>query len=208
MIGNANSSARARSLPTCVLTCAHAIAPPPSFDVALTGELALQARRVVLDSQVRLRLEVRDDIGRAPVAGDHRRVVAVVVARDRRDVATRAQLRLDLPHAPLGCSRCGRRRRSRARRRQGRSAVRSQPGSDSSPGPTGSKGRCPRTGSVASRRPGRRRRLRRSRAARRAAPGAGSDRRMTCISSNISSSFSLDDPSNSRLGLSKSSRVH
>ena len=30
MIGNANSSARARSLPTCVLTCAPAIAPPPS----------------------------------------------------------------------------------------------------------------------------------------------------------------------------------
>ena len=28
--------------------------------------------------------------------------MAVVVARDRRDVATRAQLSLDLPHAPLG----------------------------------------------------------------------------------------------------------
>ena len=30
MNGNANTSARARSLPTCVLTCASAIAAPPS----------------------------------------------------------------------------------------------------------------------------------------------------------------------------------
>ena len=101
MIGNANSSARARSLPTCLLTCAPAIAAAAELDVALAGELALQARRVVLDSQVRLRPEVGDDVARASVAGDHRRVVAVVVARNGRDVATRAKLRLDLPHATL-----------------------------------------------------------------------------------------------------------
>jgi hypothetical protein len=39
MIGNANSSARARSLPTCVLTCASAIAPPPSSTSSLRENL-------------------------------------------------------------------------------------------------------------------------------------------------------------------------
>src|SRR5207247_2020410 len=50
------------------------------LDVTLAGEPALQALGVGLDSQIRLRLEVRDDVGRTPVTGDHGRVAALVVA--------------------------------------------------------------------------------------------------------------------------------
>ena len=68
----------------------------------LAGETALEARSVVRDPGVRLRPEIGDDIGRAPVTRDHCGVVAVVVARDGGDVATRAEPRLDLAHTALG----------------------------------------------------------------------------------------------------------
>ena len=104
MIGKANSSACGEVVADLRVDLRARDRAAAELDVALAGELALQALRVVLDSQVRLRLEVGDDIGRPSVAGDHRGVVAVVVARNGGDVATRAELRLDLPHAAL--SRC------------------------------------------------------------------------------------------------------
>ena len=58
MNGNASSSARARSLPTCVLACALAIASPPSSTSCSAGELALEAAEAsswILESDLGLK---------------------------------------------------------------------------------------------------------------------------------------------------------
>ena len=52
MIGNANSSARARSLPTWVIDLRACDRATAELDVTPAGELALQAGGVGLDSQV------------------------------------------------------------------------------------------------------------------------------------------------------------
>ena len=71
--------------------------------VTLPRELILDPVRGVVQLRVGARLEVRDYVGRASIARDHRRVVGVVEGDHPRDVRLNAELAGDLPHPPLGC---------------------------------------------------------------------------------------------------------
>ena len=72
--------------------------------VALPGEPTLDPLCSVFQLLVGVWLEVGDDVGRAPVTGDHRRVVRLVEAGGARDVGFAAQLAGHLLDAQLRCT--------------------------------------------------------------------------------------------------------